>query len=198
MALSQRDSSSEALDLERAALSPSRDRLVRLLRADLPGSARSARSSDFERTRNHFLPFSGPEKLFSRARHPLLHSPSLPVGISGPLNYSLLGDQVVRASARFDVTRRRHKPTQATTQPGDAECVATSRQRDGRAGHKNNPTPQVCTRRKGSSSPRSRSWALPEVELADRQGASLRCRGSVAREVANHNKRCTQPRRLAT
>ena len=145
-----------------------------------------------------FLPFSGPEKLFSRARHPLLHSPSLPVGISGPLNYSLLGGQVVRASARFDVTRRRHKPTQATTQPGDAECVAASRQRDGRAGHKNNPTPQIHTRRKGSSSPRSRSWALPEVELADRQGASLRCRGSVAREVANHNKRCTQPRRLAT
>ena len=76
-----------------------------------------------------FLPFSGPEKLFSRARHPLLHSPSLPVGISGPLNYSLLGDQVVRAPARFDATRRRHKPTKATTQPGDAECVATSRQR---------------------------------------------------------------------
>ena len=58
MALSQRDSSSEALDLERAALSPSRDRLDRLIRAALPGNARNARSSDFERTRNHFSAFS--------------------------------------------------------------------------------------------------------------------------------------------
>ena len=58
MALSQRDSSSEALDLERAALSLSRDRLVRLLRADLPGSARSARSSDLDRTRSNFSAFS--------------------------------------------------------------------------------------------------------------------------------------------
>ena len=76
-----------------------------------------------------FAVFRPGKTSLSRARYPLLHSPSLLVGISGPLNYSLLGDQVVRASARFDVTRRRHKPTKATTQPGDAECVATSRQR---------------------------------------------------------------------
>ena len=58
MALSQSDSSSEAaLDLEREVRSPSRDRLDLLIRAALPGNARNARSSNFERTRNHFSAF---------------------------------------------------------------------------------------------------------------------------------------------
>ena len=56
MALSQRDSPSEALDLERAARSLGR--LAELRRTALPGSARNARSSDFERWRNHFPAFS--------------------------------------------------------------------------------------------------------------------------------------------
>ena len=58
MALSQSDSSSEAaLDLEREVRSPSRDRLDLLIRAALPGNARNARSSDFERTRERAFDF---------------------------------------------------------------------------------------------------------------------------------------------
>ena len=109
-----------------------------------------------------FAVFRPGKTSLSRARHPLLHSPSLLVGISGPLNYSLLGDQVVRAQARFDATRRRHKPTNATTQLGDAECVATSRR--GTGGRVTKTTPHHRSARAGerSTSPRSRSWALPE------------------------------------
>ena len=56
MALSKSDSSSEALDLERAARLP--DRLVELRLTTLPGRARNARSSYAERRRNHFSIFS--------------------------------------------------------------------------------------------------------------------------------------------
>ena len=59
MALDQRDSSSGALDLERALLGswkPHRMSMWALLAA-LPGSARNAHSPDVERRRDHFSMF---------------------------------------------------------------------------------------------------------------------------------------------